>query len=341
METTVTNAVSELMSPGELKDGLPLTPAIKETILNAKTTIKNILSGDDQRLLLIVGPCSIHDPDAALEYAHRLNLLREKYEDRLFIIMRVYFEKPRTSIGWKGLINDPYLDDSCMVADGLYTARSLLLSITSLGLTAGMELLDPLISHYIRDLASWVAIGARTSESQVHRELASSLDIPVGFKNSTDGSIDTAICSIISAANQHSFLDIDYNGKVCITRTKGNTFGHVILRGSKFGPNYDENTIALCEKKLSKNNINPSIIVDCSHMNTGKNCHNQPKVWKEAIKKRKNGHKSIKGVMLESNIHEGNQSISGPLQYGVSITDECIGWEATEQLINETYRSGF
>lgn len=341
METTATATVSELMSPGELKEELPLTAGVKETILNAKTTIKNILSGDDQRLLLIVGPCSIHDPDAALEYAYRLNLLREKYEERLFIIMRVYFEKPRTSLGWKGLINDPYLDGSCMVADGLYTARSLLLSITSIGLTAGMELLDPLVSHYVSDLASWVAIGARTSESQVHRELASSLDVPVGFKNSTDGSIDTAICSIISAANQHSFLDIDCNGKVCVTRTKGNQFGHLILRGSKNGPNYNENSIALCEEKLRMSNINPSIVVDCSHMNTGKNCYNQPNVWKEAIKIRKNGHRSIKGVMLESNIHEGNQSISGPLQYGVSITDECIGWDATEQLIDETYRYGF
>lgn len=327
------------MSPGELKAELPLPQRLNAIILNAKLTIQNILSGTDNRFLLIVGPCSIHDPDAALEYAQRLNNLREKYVDRLFIIMRVYFEKPRTSIGWKGLINDPRMDNSCMIADGLHTARSLLLSIASLGLTAGMEILDPLVSHYISDLASWVAIGARTSESQIHRELASGLEIPVGFKNGTDGTIDSAINSIIAAANPHSFLNIDYNGQICITRTTGNKFGHLILRGGKSGPNYNVESIAQCEEQLQKSNLAPSIIVDCSHMNAGKKFYNQSKVWTDVINTLHGRRDVIKGIMAESNLHEGNQSISPMLDYGVSVTDECMGWEDTEQLISETYES--
>jgi 3-deoxy-7-phosphoheptulonate synthase len=337
VETTISSVFSKLMSPGELKAELQLTSHLKATILNARLAVQNILSGTDKRLLLIVGPCSIHDPAAALEYAQRLNILREKFQDRLFIIMRVYFEKPRTSVGWKGLINDPRMDDSCMMAEGLHTARSLLLSITSLGLTAGMEILDPLVSHYISDLASWAAIGARTSESQIHRELASGLQIPVGFKNGTDGSIESAINSIIAAANPHSFLNIDYSGQICITRTTGNKFGHLILRGSKSGPNYNEESITHCEINLKKSKLTPSLIVDCSHMNAGKCFHNQTKVWRDVINARRGGRKAIRGIMVESNLHEGNQQISPMPDYGVSVTDECIGWEKTEQLIAETY----
>jgi 3-deoxy-7-phosphoheptulonate synthase len=336
METTITSAPTKMVSPAEIKTMLPLTPLLSETIHNAQTSVQNILSGIDNRLLLIVGPCSIHDPVAAMDYAQRLNNLRKKYNDRLFIIMRVYFEKPRTSIGWKGLINDPDMDGTCNVDQGLQKARALLLSIASLGLPAGMEMLDPLVSHYIGDLASWAAIGARTSESQTHRELASGLKIPVGFKNGTDGSIDTAISSIIAAANPHSFLDIDYNGQICITRTTGNRNGHLILRGSKTGPNYDSDSISQAVQKLEKNNLTPSIIVDCSHMNAGKCFHNQSKVWKKVITARCAGQDSIRGIMCESNINEGNQKISESLAYGVSVTDECIGWEETEELIGES-----
>jgi 3-deoxy-7-phosphoheptulonate synthase len=337
MDSTITQVASKLISPGELKAELPLTQQLKAIIHNTRLAIQNILTGADKRLLLIVGPCSIHDPSAAMEYAQKLNKLREKYSDRLLIIMRVYFEKPRSSTGWKGLINDPYMDDSCMMAEGLHTARSLLLAITSLGLTAGMEILDPLVSHYISDLASWVAIGARTSESQIHRELASGLEIPVGFKNGTDGSVDSAINSIIAAANPHSFLNIDYNGQICITRTMGNKHGHLILRGSKSGPNYNEESITQCEMQLTKNKLTPSVIIDCSHMNAGKCFHNQPKVWRDILNKLREGQRSIRGIMVESNLHEGNQPISPWLDYGVSVTDECMGWECTEQLIAETY----
>ncbi len=329
-----------LPSPEQLINELPSGSESASTIINGCKTIENIIRGNDSRLLLIAGPCSIHDPEAALDYANRLDRLRRLYQDSMFIIMRTYLEKPRTSIGWKGLINDPSMDNSCDMTEGLRCARKLLLSITSLGLAVGMEFLDPLISHYIGDLASWAAIGARTSESQIHREMASGFNIPIGFKNSTDGSLESAINAIISSSKPHSFLSVNRHGQLCIKRTEGNWRGHLILRGGKNGPNYDDVTIQSSLSQLNVHGLNKSIIIDCSHMNAGKQYQNQIKVWIECLKKRQNGCKFIKGLMVESNIHEGKQSISDyPLRYGVSITDACIGWEVTEEMIRETYHT--
>lgn len=328
---------SILPSPAQLTDELALSDESMKTVLLERKNIENIIRGKDKRMLLIVGPCSIHDPLAAIDYAEKLNQLRNKFEDRLVIIMRVYFEKPRTSVGWKGFINDPFIDGSCNMEEGLRRARKLLLDTTSMGLAAGMEFVDPLISHYIGDLTSWAAIGARTSESQIHREMASGLSIPIGFKNSTDGSLESAINSIISAKEPHCFISINRNGQICIKRTEGNKLGHIILRGGKQGPNYGSETLITTRSRLAQNNLNQSIIVDCSHMNAGKQFQNQISVWKDCIKKRNEG-LPISGLMVESNIMEGKQNVSNkPLDYGKSITDECIGWDATEQMIKQTY----
>lgn len=341
METILINPPTAVLpSPAQLMEELPLGKESFRTISDGCKTIENIIRGKDSRLLLIAGPCSVHDPEAALDYANRLNNLRKQYQDSIVIIMRVYLEKPRTSIGWKGLINDPYMDNSCNMSEGLRCARKLLLSITSMGMPAGMEFLDPLISHYIGDLASWAAIGARTSESQIHREMASGLNIPIGFKNSTDGSLEPAINSIIASGRPNCFLSVNKQGQMCIKRTEGNWRGHLILRGGKQGPNYDDTTLQNSLIQLTKHNLNQAVVVDCSHMNAGKQFQNQIKVWRECLQKRKSGLSFIKGLMIESNICEGNQSISDfPLLYGVSITDECLGWEATEEMIRESYVS--
>jgi 3-deoxy-7-phosphoheptulonate synthase len=339
METTSTCQEVELLpSPAKLAQELPLSDKSREVVLQARKSIENIISGIDRRLLLIVGPCSIHDPQSALDYAYRLSKLKEKFEDHLCIIMRVYMEKPRTSVGWKGLINDPYMDDSCDLEEGLRQARILLSSITSMGMAAGMEFLDPLVAPYISDLSSWGAIGARTSESQTHRELASGLPLPVGFKNSTDGTIESAINSIIAAGKPHSFLSINREGRVCIQHSEGNLYCHLILRGGKNGPNYYAPILKSAHTILLQYELNHSIIVDCSHMNSAKHFQNQIKVWRECLKLRSDG-LPICGLMVESNIEEGNQGISDvPLRYGVSVTDQCLGWDDTEKMITETYQ---
>jgi 3-deoxy-7-phosphoheptulonate synthase len=339
METLLTcQDVDLLPSPAKLARELPLSGKSRETVLQARKDIEAIISGLDPRLLLIVGPCSIHDQQSALDYAYRLNKLKEKFEDRLCIIMRVYLEKPRSSIGWKGLINDPHMDGSCDLKEGIRLARTLLISITSMGVAAGMEFLDPLIAHYISDLSSWGAIGARTAESQTHREMVSRLPLPVGFKNCTDGTVDSALNSIIAAGKPHSFLSINEEGRVCIQHSEGNPHCHLILRGGKNGPNYYAPVLKFVHTKLLQYELPPSIVVDCSHMNSAKNFQNQIKVWRECLNIRNDG-LPVCGLMVESNIGEGNQQISDiPLRYGVSVTDECLGWDDTEKMITETYQ---
>lgn len=288
--------------------------------------------------MLVVGPCSIHDPKAALEYARQLKSLADRVKGKIFIVMRVYFEKPRTTIGWKGLINDPFMDDSFHIEEGLKKARRLLLDITETGLATGTEALDPIVPQYISDLICWSAIGARTIESQTHREMASGLSMPVGFKNGTDGNIQVAIDAMKSALTSHHFLGIDMQGRTSIFKTKGNRYGHIVLRGGKH-PNYDPESVSLCEKALKEAGLRQEIMIDCSHGNSKKDPKRQPIVFQETMKQVKEGNSSIIGMMLESNLFEGNQSIPpdlkeiGQLKYGVSVTDKCIDWKTTEQLI--------
>lgn len=324
-----------LIAPEDFKSKFPMSSKSEETVLSGREEIKQILSGNDKRLMVIAGPCSIHDEAAAIEYAEKLSKLREKVKDTFSIIMRVYFEKPRTTIGWKGLINDPYMDDSRDIMEGLCRARKLLINITSMGLPTATEMLDPIIPQFIDGLVCWAAIGARTTESQTHREMSSGLSMPVGFKNSTDGALDTAINSMIAAKSPQSFLGIDPHGKGCVVKTKGNPYAHIVLRGGK-RPNYDSVSIREAVETLKKKNLSQAIIVDCSHSNSGKKFQGQSVAWEDVINQYINGNSAIKGLMLESNLCEGNQSLScGPenLAYGISVTDECISWEETEELI--------
>ncbi len=324
-----------LTSPDEFKKQFFMPPESEKTVIKGREDIKKILSGEDKRLMVITGPCSIHDETAAMEYAERLCKLREKVKDSFEIIMRVYFEKPRTTIGWKGLINDPGMDDSRDVMEGLCRARKLLIDITAMGIPTATEVLDPIIPQFIAGLVCWAAIGARTTESQTHREMSSGLSMPVGFKNCTDGALNTAINSMIAAGSPQSFLGIDKHGKACIVKTRGNPYGHIVLRGGK-RPNYDSVSIREAVATLKQKNLPQNIIVDCSHANSGKKFAGQAIVWEDVINQYVNGSNAIKGLMLESNLCEGNQSMScGPenLEYGVSVTDECLSWEATEELI--------
>jgi 3-deoxy-7-phosphoheptulonate synthase len=296
------------------------------------------LTGKDQRLLVIVGPCSIHEISSAREYATRLASLRKELSEQFCIIMRVYFEKPRTTIGWKGFINDPHLNDTYDIEHGLYHARKLLLELNAMGLPAATEFLDPISPQYVADLISWAAIGARTIESQTHRQMASGLSMPVGFKNSTDGRLQVAIDAIRSAMHPHSFLGIDQEGHSSVITTKGNPFGHLVLRGGSHRPNYDSESIALAEKKLEKGGLHQSLLVDCSHANSGKKHEQQLTVWEDILRQKAEGNRSIAGVMIESNLFEGNQPFPedpGKLRYGVSITDECISWSQTEQILRD------
>ncbi|MBF0201911.1 MAG: 3-deoxy-7-phosphoheptulonate synthase [Desulfamplus sp.] len=326
-----------LTSPDEFKQELPIPPESEDTVIKGREEIKQILTGEDNRLMVITGPCSIHDERAALEYAEKLCELREKVRDSFSVIMRVYFEKPRTTVGWKGLINDPHMDDSRDVMEGLRRARKLLIEITKMGMPTATEMLDPIIPQFIAGLVCWAAIGARTTESQTHREMSSGLSMPVGFKNCTDGALDTAINSMIAAKSPQSFLGIDQHGRACIVKTKGNPYAHIVLRGGK-RPNYDSVSIREAVQNLEKKSLSQAIIVDCSHANSGKKFTGQAIVWEDVINQRINGNNAIKGLMLESNLCEGNQSLScGPenLEYGVSITDECISWETTRELIEQ------
>lgn len=333
--------VQKLISPKQLKKLYPVTESIADSILQSRKEILDILSGKDNRLLAIIGPCSIHDPNAAIEYAEKLNVLRKKYADKLYIIMRVYFEKPRTTVGWRGLVVDPNLDGSYKIEEGLQEARQLLFKINSIGLPAGSEMLDPIVPQYIADMVSWSAIGARTTESQTHREITSGLSMPVGFKNATDGSIQTAVDGIKSSQAAHSFIGIDQDGKTCVFKTLGNMGSHLILRGGRRGPNYYEESVEEAERIMDNANVDPALIIDCSHANSGKKCVRQERVLRDLVDQKVRGRKSIKGFMLESNLFEGNQKISKnkcDMKYGVSITDECIGWAETEELLAAAWK---
>ena len=325
-----------LVAPRLLKNELPVDEPVVDTVVNARDTVRRILKGADERLLCIVGPCSIHDPEVALDYAERLQRLSLELKTRLFILMRVYFEKPRTTVGWKGLINDPHLDDSCEMEAGIRIARRLLLQINRMGLGAATEMLDPITPQYIADLISWAAIGARTTESQTHREMASGLSMPVGFKNSTEGNLQVAVNAIESTRHPHSFLGITQEGLTAIVRTTGNPDTHVVLRGGKT-PNYDASSIEECCRLLKNAALEPRVLVDCSHAQTAKDYTRQPAVLKALVEQRCNHGDAIMGVMLESNIGAGNQPLvhnRADLKYGISITDPCIDWPTTEQCLS-------
>lgn len=328
-----------MITPEELKQQLPLSSDRQQGIAAARQTIADIIHGRDRRLLVVCGPCSIHDTDAALDYARRLQTLSAELGDRLYIVMRVYFEKPRTTVGWKGLINDPYMDGSFDVEAGLKIARGLLLELAGMGLPLASEALDPNSPQYLGDLFSWSAIGARTTESQTHREMASGLSMPVGFKNGTDGSLATAINAMRAAAMAHRFMGINQAGQVCLLQTQGNPDGHVILRGGK-QPNYHPADIADCEQQMAAAGLAAALMIDCSHGNSNKDYRRQSEVALSALAQIKAGNRSIIGLMLESHIHQGNQSSDQPrsaMQYGVSVTDACIDWQTTDQLLRQLH----
>jgi len=332
------NVVSQhtLLSPSQLHDDIPVTAQATQTVSAARHTLADILSGRDPRLFVVVGPCSIHDTKAAMDYAQRLKALSDELSDQLFLVMRVYFEKPRTTVGWKGLVNDPRMDDSFHIEEGLHIARRLLVDLNDMGLPCGTEALDPNTPQYLGDLIAWSAIGARTTESQTHRELASGLSSPVGFKNGTDGNLEVALNAMLSAAQPHSFLGINGDGQVAITKTRGNAFGHLILRGGAV-PNYDSVAVAQAEAELTAAKLPLNIVVDCSHGNSRKNHALQALVLKDVVHQVADGNRSIKGVMLESNLFEGNQKLGAlqDLRYGVSITDACMGWDSTAACLRE------
>ena len=325
-----------LVTPGELKRQCPASLDILKTVIDARTVIRRILSGEDKRLMVIVGPCSIHDPVAAIDYARRLKALTNEVSDSLFVIMRVYFEKPRTTVGWKGLIYDPRMDGSADIAFGLRSARELLLNINALGLPSGTEMLDPIVPQYIADLVAWTAIGARTSESQTHRQMASGLSMPVGFKNRTDGDVQVAVDAMQASRHPQSFLGMDGDGRTVIVRTAGNPGGHMILRGARNKTNFDNQSVAIAADRMQASGLRPCILVDCSHGNASKRFEKQELVWNAVLEQRHNGNRSLIGMLLESNLSEGSQKIPenlSTLQYGISVTDECVGWEATERMI--------
>jgi len=329
-------AMTPLITPRALKAKLPMTEAANKTVVEGRRAIRKILDGEDRRLLVIVGPCSIHDRYGALEYAERLAVLAEAIKDEVLVVMRTYFEKPRTTIGWKGMINDPNLDGTYDMKKGLYRAREILLRVNEMGLPAASEVLDPIIPQYIADLESWAAIGARTTESQTHREMASGLSMPVGFKNSTDGNLGVAIDALQSARHPHHFLGINEDGQTCIVATRGNPYCHIILRGGQDRPNYDPVGIIMAEEQLRAIGVEPRIMVDCSHANSGKRPKLQGHVLRSVLLQRIDGNTSIIGAMIESYLREGRQSAEKSdkdLKYGVSITDGCLGWKDTERLL--------
>ena len=327
-----------LMNPEELKDSVPASARAMETVSNGRLAIKKILNRQDPRIFLIVGPCSIHDTTAAMEYAQRLKALSDEVDDSLLLIMRVYFEKPRTTTGWKGLINDPHMDDSFCIAEGLKQGRELLVNIAELGLPTSTEALDPVTPQYLQDLISWSAIGARTTESQTHREMASGLSSAVGFKNGTDGGLEVAINALRSVSAPHRFLGINHQGQVSVIHTRGNAHAHIVLRGGGGRTNYDSASVSLCEQHLLKANISANIMIDCSHANSSKDPGLQRLVSSSAADQIIGGNQSIIGLMVESNLEWGNQSIPenlADLKYGVSVTDACVDWDTTETMIRE------
>ncbi len=327
-------------SPAEIKAHVPLTEAAAATVVQGRTVLGRILDRQDPRLIVVVGPCSIHDPIAGLDYAKRLKALADELSDTLYIVMRVYFEKPRTTTGWKGFINDPHLDDSFRIVEGMERGRRFLRDVAEIGLPAATEALDPIAPQYYGDLVSWTAIGARTSESQTHREMASGLSTPVGFKNGTDGSLDAAINGILSAAAAHSFLGMNDRGEASIIRTGGNKYGHVVLRGGGGRPNYDSVSVKLAEQALAKSGLRQNLMVDCSHANSWKKPEYQPLVLRDVVHQIREGNSSIIGVMIESFIEAGNQPIPkdlSELRYGCSVTDACVSWETTEEMLRHAH----
>ncbi|MBM3935507.1 MAG: 3-deoxy-7-phosphoheptulonate synthase [SAR202 cluster bacterium] len=329
-------STEQLMTPLDLVRELPITPKAQKTVIDGRRGIEAVLSGDDKRFIVVTGPCSIHDEKAALEFAERLTKLNEKVKDRIFMVMRVYFEKPRTTVGWKGLLYDPHLDDSFDIYTGLKRGRKLLLQIAEMGMPAATEFLDPIVPQYLADLVAWAAIGARTTESQTHRQMASGLSMPVGFKNGTDGSTQTAVDAIVSSRSKHGFLGIDVNGRTAVVHTTGNPYGHIVLRGGKDGPNFDAASVAEAQKRLAAAKVPDKVIVDCSHGNCNKDHTKMNIGFRSVVEQRVAGNTGLCGVMLESNLGAGNQKLNGGpagLKYGVSITDACIDWAENEQLI--------
>jgi 3-deoxy-7-phosphoheptulonate synthase len=331
-------AFDPMPSPAAIQARVPLSDAAADTVAAGRRALRDILDRRDHRLFVVVGPCSIHDPVAGLDYARRLKALADDVSDTLCLVMRVYFEKPRTTVGWKGYINDPFMDDSFQVDVGMEKARAFLLAVNELGLPAGTEALDPYGPQYYGDLISWAAIGARTTESQTHREMSSGLSTPVGFKNATSGDLTVATNAILSASRPHSFLGLNGDGQVSIVRTRGNPYGHVVLRGGENGPNYDTVSIALAEAALDKAKLPANLVVDCSHANSAKKPQMQPLVMADVVSQIRAGNNSILGVMIESNLEAGNQPIPADLsqlKYGCSVTDGCIDWDTTEKTLRD------
>lgn len=331
-------AFDPMPSPEDIHARLPLTDKAAQIVAEGREVLRNILDRKDHRLFVVVGPCSIHDPVAGLEYARRLKALQDEVGDTLYLVMRVYFEKPRTTTGWKGYINDPDMDDSFRVDQGMVKARQFLLDIADIGLPAGTEALDPISPQYLGDLISWTAIGARTTESQTHREISSGLSTPVGFKNGTNGDISIAINAILSASRPHSFLGINAQGRTTIVRTRGNAYGHVVLRGGDGRPNYDTVSVQMAEQAIVKGKLPANIVVDCSHANSYKKPELQPLVMADVVNQIRLGNKSLLGVMIESHLVAGNQSIPADLsqlKYGCSVTDACVDWDTTEKMLRD------
>ncbi len=338
IENINVTAFDAMPTPEEIHRRLPITPKATKVITHGRHLLRNILDRKDHRLFVVVGPCSIHDPVAGLDYAHRLKKLSDEVGDTLQIIMRVYFEKPRTTVGWKGYINDPFMDDSFRVDIGMERARQFLLDVAEIGLPTGTEALDPISPQYYGDLITWTAIGARTTESQTHREMSSGLSTPVGFKNGTSGDLGVAVNAILSASKPHSFLGINSHGNVSVVRTKGNRHGHIVLRGGDGRPNYDTVSITMVEQALAKAKLQNNIVVDCSHANSFKKPELQPLVMADIVNQIRLGNQSLLGVMIESNIEAGNQSIPADLsqlKYGCSVTDACVDWATTEKMIHD------
>lgn len=338
--------IKPLQSPAQVKRKNPMNEITNETVIESRNVIKRMLRGKDNRMLAIVGPCSIHDPKAANEYAQRLAVLSKEVEDQIFLVMRTYFEKPRTTVGWKGLVNDPHLNGRADIEAGIELARDILQKITDLGVPVATEFLDPIVPQYISDLVTWAAIGARTTESQTHREMSSGLSMPVGFKNSTDGNLEIAINALRSARSPHRFLGVDQEGRLAQVQTSGNVWGHIILRGGNGGPNYDIENVKTAVEMLNKHNLPPYVMVDCSHANSNKNHELQADVWNYCIEQRMAGHQGLFGMMVESHLKAGNQKVPADmselqdpaqLEYGVSITDACIDWDTTEELIRNAH----
>ena len=330
-----------LISPKALKEKIQISDAARKTVNTGRAAIEDILDRKDHRIFIVVGPCSIHDTDAAIDYANRLKALADDVSDTLCLVMRVYFEKPRTTTGWKGLINDPHLNDSFKITEGLHVGRKLLMEIAEIGLPTATEALDPISPQYMHDLITWAAIGARTTESQTHREMASGLSSAVGFKNGTDGGLSVAINALKSVASPHRFLGVNAEGNVSVITTAGNSYSHVVLRGGDGKPNYDSVSIAMTEENLRSSGIAENIMVDCSHANSNKNHELQPLVVENVTNQILEGNKSIIGLMIESNINAGNQNITSDikdLKYGVSITDSCMDWSTTEITIKKMHK---